>query len=143
MNTKLTTGILALAMTSGCVVYSDDHHHADTVIVERTNYTPEFLYAEAGCYWSDYHHDFIWYFDAEVFDDDIVTGVYADVFDAYGVWVDSFELYNETVYEEVWFSDWLQYSTYLDCYYGGYQIDLVAYDSYDAYDIVSIAPYTY
>ena len=61
----------------------------------------------------------------------------------YGNYIDGFELYQENPDPDVWFSDWLQYSTYLDCYYGGYQVDIIAYDSYEDYDAVTVIPTTY
>ncbi len=142
---RLLAATMALSLTTGCVVYSEDHHHQDeVVVVETVNYAPVISYAEAGCYWDSYNGDFVWYFDSEVWDyEDWVVGVYADVYDARGTWVDSFELYQETPDRDVWFSDWLQYSTYLDCYYGGYVVDIVAYDSYDSAEVVSVYPYTY
>ena len=144
---RLLATTLALSFTTGCVVYSDDHDHDhDEVIVveEPSNYAPVIGFAEAGCYWDSYNGDFIWYFDTEVWDsEDWVTGVYADVYDAQGQMIDSFELYNETPDPDVWFSDWLQYSTYLDCYYGGYVVDIWAYDAYEQAEVISIYPYTY
>jgi hypothetical protein len=142
---RLLATALALSFTTGCVVYSDDHDHQDEpVVVETANYAPVIDYAEAGCYWDSYNGDFVWYFDSQVWDsEDWVTGVYADVYDARGEWVDSFELYNETADPYIWFSDWLQYSTYLDCYYGGYVVDFVAYDAYEHAEIITVYPYTY
>ncbi len=88
----------------------------------------------------------MWWFDTEVFDDngrnDIVA-VYADVYGPQGNVIDSFELYNETPNPDEWFSDWLQWSTYLDCYYGGYEVDFVAYDVHDAVDVYTVYPATY
>ena len=144
MNAKLITAALALAMASGCVVYTDDDHHDP--IPEPVNYTPYVNWADAGCYWDDYNGDFIWYFEAEVWDDDgwtDISAVYADVFDARGELVDSFELYHENPDPDIWFSDWLQYSTALDCYYGGYTVEVIAYDSWDDYDTFSMYPATY
>lgn len=146
-NARLLTALLATSLTSGCVIYTDDDDNDYTPPPQQdVNYAPLIGFAEAGCYWDNYNGDFIWYFDSHVFDDDgwrDIRSVHADVYDAYGDWVDSFELYRETPDPDVWFSDWLQYSTYLDCYYGGYTVDFVAYDQYEAYDIVSTQPYTY
>jgi len=142
----IVTSILA---ASGCMVYGTSGGSGpdpvDTGYVVP-NAAPYITFAEAGCYWDDYNRDDIWYFDADVDDADSpldVVAVYADVYDSYsGAWVDGFDLY-PTDDPYYWFSDWLGRSTYLDCYYGGYQVDITATDSFQAYDIVTIAPYTY
>ena len=144
MRHGLTLALGAISLTTGCVVYTDDHDHQDPP--EYVNYTPHVSWAESGCYYDDYNNDFIWWFETEIFDDngrqDIVA-VYADVYSFHGNLVDSFELYNETADPDIWFSDWLQWSTNLDCYNDGYEVDIVAYDSFDTYDAVTIYPYTY
>lgn len=129
---------LALLPLAACVI--DEGPPAP-----QPNYPPTVVAAEAGCYYDDYNRDFIWYFTAEVQDPNgpyDVIAVYADVYDAYDNWVDTFELYVEGGAPDVWFSDWLQYSTYLDCYYGGYLVDIVAYDTHEAWHLVSVYPYT-
>lgn len=146
MRSGLTLALGALSLTTGCVVYSDDHHHSEPDPPAYVNYTPFVSWAESGCYYDDYNNDFVWWFESEVFDDngrqDIVA-VYADVYSRHGNLVDSFELYNETADPDVWFSDWLQWSTNLDCYNDGYEVDFVAYDSFDTFDAVTVYPYTY
>jgi len=140
----LAVAIGAISMTTGCVVYTDDDHHQQDPPA-YVNYEPEIAWAEAGCYYDDYNRDFVWWFDSAVFDDNghnDIYAVYADVYDRHG-FVDSFELYNETPDPDEWFSDWLQWSTNLDCYYGGYEVEFVAYDVYDAVDFYAVYPATY
>lgn len=135
MSRALLNGLLLIPLT-GCIVIDEEN--------PPRNQPPSVVGAEAGCYWDDYNGDYIWYFTAEVWDPDgpqDVVQVLAGVYSA-GQWADSFELYVEGGDPEVWFSDWLQYSTYLDCHYGGYTVDFVAYDSVESYDTLSVAPWT-
>lgn len=137
---------LAALATSGCVVYSDDGP-SDVIVVEPGgNVAPYILSADAGCYYDGAYRDDIWYFEADVDDGNgplDVAAVYADVYDSYtGAWVETFELY-PTNDPYIWFSDWLGGTTYLDCFYRGYEVDIVAYDSFDAFDAITIIPYTY
>ena len=136
---------LALFAASGCVVYEEDHYYEEPP-PEPVNYAPDVTWAEAGCYWDGYYYDDIWYFSAEVDDPNgvyDVIAVYADVYDnRTGAWVDSFELY-PTNDPYVWFSDWLGSSTYLSCHYYDYSVDLVAYDSYESWSVMTVAPYYY
>ncbi len=131
--------LAALLIAPACIVYEDDGH-------PHYNDPPEVYWAEAGCYWDGYYHDDIWYFEAEVDDYDSVwdvTEVYADVYIARtGEFADGFELFptNDPYY---WFSDWLGSTTWLDCGFGGYVVDIIAYDSYGAYDVLTVDPYTY
>lgn len=139
--TRLLPVALTALVASGCIVYEDGGPPPDPYV----NYAPFVEWADAGCYWDDYYRDDIWYFEADVTDPNgalDVVAVYADVYDARGEWADSFELYptQDPVY---WFSDWLGSSTWLDCYYSGYEVDFVAYDSFDAYDVLTIRPATY
>ena len=138
---RATALSMALISLSACIVVDDDDNNNPP----PQNYPPTVVAGEAGCYYDDYNHDFIWYFTAEVHDPNgpgDVMMVWGDVYDAYGNPVDSFELYPEGQSPEIWFSDWLQYSTYLDCYYGGYVVDLVAYDYTESYHAISVYPYT-
>ena len=139
---------LVAALTSGCIVYEDGHGHndgPDVIIDTNVNYSPDIYWADSGCYWDNYNYDDIWWFEADVDDGNgvfDVVAVYADVYDAYsGVWADSFELY-PTNDPYIWFSDWLGSSTYVDCNYGGYLVDIVAYDMVDAFDVYTLAPGT-
>lgn len=146
MTPRLITALAALTFASGCVVYDNDGPRQQPSTPTYVNYTPTVAWAEAGCYWDDYNQDFIWWFQTEVFDDNgrqDLIGVYADVYDVYGNYIDGFELYQEDRDPDVWFSDWLQYSTALDCYYGGYEVDIIAYDSYEDTGAVTVIPATY
>jgi len=136
--------IAGLGMTS-CVVVSDGPSSTSSSS-SFSNYSPWVEWAEAGCYWDSFYYDDIWYFEADVSDPDgplDVVAVYADVYDVYyGTFVDSFELF-PTSNPYVWQSEWLGHTTYLDCFYSGYEVDIVAYDYYDAYDVLTVWPYTY
>lgn len=131
--------LLAALVSTGCLVYEEPGPGPGPV-----NHAPFVEWADAGCYWDGYYADHIWYFEADITDPDgnlDVVAVYADVYDARGEWADSFELY-PTQDPVFWFSDWLGSSTWLSCDYGGYVVDIVAYDSFDAYDVLSITPLT-
>ncbi|MSP57103.1 MAG: hypothetical protein EXR69_16120 [Myxococcales bacterium] len=136
-------GIWALP---GCVVYTSPHHKA-------ANSAPSITYADAGCYWDaasgnnpDGYNDYVWWFEADVYDDDSgddggddVMMVYADVYDEYtGEWVDGFDLLPDG--GVTWFSAWVGSSTYLDCSWPGYVVDITAIDYADDMDIVSVYP---
>ena len=130
---------IALAtLATGCIVVDDDRPGG------VVNYAPEILDADAGCYWDSYYYDDIWYFEAAVDDLDgprDVEAVWADVYDEWsGDLVESFELY-PTNDPHIWFSDWLGSSTWLDCMYYDYTVDIVAYDSFDDSDWVTVIPY--
>lgn len=139
---------LAALTTSGCVVYSGSGGGGGGPVYEPVpNAAPYINWADAGCYYDGYFNDDIWYFQADA--DDIdgvfdVVAVYADVYDmrAGGQWVETFELL-PTDDPYVWYSDWLGRTTYLDCYYGGYEVDIVAYDTFDAFDVMTLIPATY
>ena len=135
-------------MLSACeiTVYDDTGRssgHPDNT--PPVNHAPNIQYADGGCYWDGNYRDDIWYFDADVTDPDgvyDVVAVYADVYDMYTGWLeDSFELFatNDPIY---WTSDWMGSSTWLDCDYGGYVVDIVAYDTLDAMDVESFMPWT-
>lgn len=128
----------ALAALPGCLVYTDNPKPVG-------NYAPYITYADAGCYPDDYYHDFVWYFDADVEDADganDVAAVYADVYDSWsGEWQDGFELYPEG--GVTWYSAWVGSSTYLDCTYPDYEVDITAEDIYGAIDVVTVIPATW
>lgn len=143
----LVLASLALSATQGCVVYTSDEDPGQVVVVDPgPNLSPHINWADAGCFYDPGYRDDIWYFDADVGDGNgplDVIAVYADVYDVYtGYWVESFELY-PTADPHIWFSDWLGSTTYLDCYYRGYEVDIVAYDTYDDFDVLTVIPYTY
>ncbi|MFT4626183.1 MAG: hypothetical protein ACI8PZ_004858 [Myxococcota bacterium] len=153
MNRIMLTA-LAIASLPACVVYVDEpvdtgrpYVEEVVVVVEQVNYAPEVLSADAFVYYEPAYADDIWAFEAVVDDLDgpyDVVSVWADVYDEYagGAWVGSFELY-PTNDPYLWYSDWLGRSTYLDPFYGGYTVDLVAYDVYDAYGYQTIWATTY
>ena len=140
-----------LMAATGCIIYDDG---PDTVVIQDTgsppvvvrNAWPTVYDGYSGCYFDRYNADDIWFFDAWVDDPDgvyDVVQVWADVYDDWsGQIVQSFELY-PTDNPAEWYSDWLVGSTYLDCWYGGYSIDIVAYDASDAWGSATIYPSTY
>ncbi len=140
-----------LSSTTGCVVYSydtveEEPVYTDVIIVED-NYSPIVLDGYAFVYWDHTYRDDIWEFEAVVDDPDSpydVVMVFADVYDECrgGSLVESFELY-PTNDPYVWFSDWLGSSTWLDPFNDCYTVDLVAYDSYDAIDVLTVWAETY
>lgn len=127
--------LVAAALLSGCIVYDDDVHDTPPV-----NYAPYVTYADGGCYWDDYYHDYVWWFEAGV--DDVegdVTAVWAMVYYQDGVAADTeFELFFEG--GGIWFSAWQESSTYLDCAYPGYVVEIYAQDYYGDADAVSFYP---
>ena len=132
----LAAAALALPALSGCVISVEEP--------APKNYSPRIEYAESGCYWDSFNRDYIWYFEADVNDPDgpyDVVEVWADVFDARGDYLESFRLFRETQYADVWFSDWLQSYSYLDCAWRDYSVDLVAYDSLGQIDQITTLPY--
>ncbi len=135
-------GLVGLTAT-GCVVYPSGGGGGGT---PTPNYSPYITWADAGCYYDGGYRDDIWYFEADVDDGNgplDVAAVFADVYDGRsGQWIETFELF-PTADPYTWFSDWLGSSTWLDCYYGGYEVDIVAYDVYDAYDVLTLQPATY
>lgn len=134
MRTLLT--LVALAPLAGCIVYGSPGPGPNT--------PPYFGYADAGCYPDDYYRDFVWWFDADAYDDDgnaDVIEVYADVYDGGGRWVDGFPLYWEQ--GPTWYSAWVGGSTYLDCTYPGYVVEFTAVDSVGQIDVVSVIPATW
>ncbi len=136
---SLTLSLAAL-LASGCFVYTDGpgpNHSAGQ------NYAPVVEWADASCYWDDYYQDDVWWFEADVIDDnglDDVIGVYADVYDGTsGEWVDAFELYFDG--GNTWFSSWQGSSTYLDCGYYNYIVDFSAEDTAGPGDVYSLDIY--
>ncbi len=149
----LRLGIMGalLVTAAGCIVYEDN---PDTVYVVDDNDAPVVVYnaapyvfdAYSGCYFDRGYRDDIWFFDAWVDDPDgalDVVQVWADVYDDWtGQLIESFELY-PTQNPQQWYSDWLVSSTWLDCWYDGYSVDIVAYDSFEAWGASTIWPSTY
>jgi len=142
---------LPLLNATGCVVYSYDTVEEDTgytdVIIVEDNYAPIVLDGYSFVYWDHGYRDDIWEFEAMVDDPDgpyDVVAVWADVYDECrgGQLIESFELY-PTNDPYIWFSDWLGSSTYLDPFSDCYSVDLVAYDSFDAADVLTVWAETY
>ena len=66
-----------------------------------------------------------------------------DVYDEFdGTLVESFELY-ETNEPGIYFSDWLGRSTWLDCGYPDYTVDIVVYDTFEDFDVLTLFPVCY
>jgi len=142
------TGLAAFGLT-GCVVYEEPGYE-EVVVYDApppVNYAPTVLSGDAGVYWDEGYYDDVWYFQASVDDADSpydVISVWADVYDEYagGVYVESFELY-PTDDPYVWYSDWLGSTTILDPFYAGYTVDIVAYDTYEDFDYLTVWAATY
>jgi hypothetical protein len=146
--TRLLALATALAVTTGCI-YVDDNDPpppSAPVIIEPVNAAPYVLDGFSGCFYDSYNRDDVWYFDASTDDPDgvfDVVQVWADVWDdRTGELVQSFELY-PTDDPYIWYSDWLVSTTFLDCWYPFYSVDIVAYDAFDAYGAITILPDTY
>lgn len=132
----IAAAITVLPVLTGCVIEVDD--------TPTDNYSPRIELAESGCYWDSFNRDYIWYFEADVNDPNgpyDVVEVWADVFDGHGHYLESFRLFRETQYADVWFSDWLQTYSYLDCGWQNYSVDIVAYDSFGQFDMITTIPY--
>ena len=144
---RLATLALSALLLPACIVYVEEDGSAEfEVDPPAENVAPTIEDAAAGCYWSPAYKDYIWWFEATIWDANglrDVEVVYADVYEyGTGEWVDTFELYDETDDPMIWFSDWLEYSTWLDCSYGDYFVDITVFDSEDAYDFTQVLPDT-
>lgn len=117
---------LVALLATGCFVYTDGPGPDGP----PANAAPTIEWADASCYWDEVYRDDVWWFEADVYDDDglgDIVAVYADVYDGYTLeWVDSFELYHDG--GPTWYSAWQGHSTYLDCAYYDYIVDFVAED---------------
>lgn len=130
-----------LALSTGCIIVRthdrDVYHDPPPVDV---NDAPYVIDGFAGCGFDGAVGADLLTFEADVTDPDgtlDVAQVWADVYDdASGVLVESFPLYAEG--GTLWYSDWLADTSLVDCWYGGYSVDLVAYDTFDAYDAITI-----
>lgn len=148
MFNKLATAAFVLTLAPACIYVEDDDRPQQQDPPVTYNSAPYVVDGEAGCYWSDYYADEIWYFEVVADDPDgalDVVEVWADVYDEWsgGQFVESFELYPDEYDDTLWFSDWLQSSTYLGCGYDGYSVDLVVYDTYDEMDWITVTPVTW
>lgn len=132
-----TLAALALCLTAAGCVY--------TVEQPDRNYAPEVIGPLAGCYWSPAHDSYIWWFDSFATDPNgpwDVQEAWADVYDGpTDRLIESFPLYRMADPER-WYSDWLGWSTLLDCRYDGYIVDIVAYDHEGSWDLKSVYPST-
>ena len=149
MTRSLLTALTILPLSTACTITVDDtgtsHGHTHNPTTSYSESAPFIEWADSGCYWDSYYGDYIWWFEADVTDADgmfDVAEVYADVYDDYwGEWVDTFELLQESPNPDNWFSDWMQFSTWLDCGYTGYTVEFVAYDFDDNMDVLDVIPY--
>ncbi len=143
--------ILALTvsmLSTGCIVVEGsapggNGTNAGNNTSTEWNASPIISYADAGCWYDSYEMDYVWSFEADIFDDDgqwEIADVFADVFDTWdNSWTDSFELTSWDDY--TYTADWAEYQTYLYCGYGDYEVDFVVYDEWDAYDVYTVVPY--
>ena len=146
----MKNGIALLALAAAapaCVVYSYDTVEEPIVVVDDVNYAPIVLDGYAGVYYDPYYGDDIWTFEVTCDDPDSpydVIGVWADVYDQWrgGVLVESFELY-PTGDPLFWTSDWFGSTTFLDPFYRGYTVDLIAYDQLQSFDWMTVWADTY
>ena len=84
-----TLPIFIFATACDVTVYEHEDVYVEPVhtVVEEA---PFIEWADAGCFWSSAERDFVWWFEADVFDAngfEDVSAVYADVLDWDGVWV--------------------------------------------------------
>ena len=139
--TTLPLTLLASLCASGCLVYADGPGPGGGGTVE--NFAPEVTWADASCYWDASYQDDVWWFQADIFDEnglDDVTGVYADVYDGEtGEWADAFELYYDGGH--TWYSAWQGESTYLDCAYYDYVVEFSAEDTAGPGELYSLDLY--
>lgn len=124
---------------SGCFVYTDGPDP------KPRNAAPYFDFVDAWCEPDPYYDDFVWAFEADVYDpngaNDVVD-VYVDVYDTWdGAWIDGFPL--DPIGGVTWYSAWVGNTTYLDCTYPGYEVDFVAVDVFGETDVVTVVPYTW
>jgi len=137
------TALAIATLASGCIVY-ETPASVGPGPVTYINYSPEILDADAGCYFDRRFRDDVWLFEAVVDDGNgplDVVAVWADVWDDFdGTLVESFELF-PTNDPYLWYSDWLGSTTWLMCGYGYYSVDIVAYDTFEAVDAITILPW--
>lgn len=150
MNRSILSVLSLILPLAACTVTLDDtsghgHGHTPNTVVDYGS-SPFIEWADSGCYWDSAYGDYIWWFEADVTDADglyDVAEVVVDVYDDYwGEWVETFELLQESPNPDNWFSDWMEYSTWLDCGYSGYTVAFTAYDFDDNMDVVDVIPYT-
>lgn len=137
--------IAAVLLLPACVVYDYPNQPGTPVVVP--NSAPYIDYAASYVGWDPYYGDDIWSFEIGVNDPDGVYDVqyaWADVYDEWygGALVESFDMApsNDPTF---WYSDWFGSSTYLDPFWGGYTVDLIACDSFDVCTVATVIPDTY
>jgi len=114
---------LAWLSLSGCIIVD--------------NQPPEISWAEVTCGHDAVLRDWVWTFEADVWDDrDAVRFVDAHVYDDWtNDWVDSFALDPER--RGTWFGAWSESQTALYCG-DAYVIDFVAEDDYRSTDVFTV-----
>jgi len=143
---RLISTLPILLLSLGCVVTVHDSDPDPVPPLPPAEEAPFIEWADAGCYWSAVDRDFVWWFEADVFDAngfEDVSAVYADVLDWDGQFVDSFELYQNLDDKIVWGSDWFELSTWLDCRYPDYIVEFLAYDWLGGVDVLDVTPLVY
>jgi len=129
---------LSTLLASGCIVYADPDPGPAPV-----NDPPVIEWADASCFYDEYYRDDVWWFEADLRDDeglDDVVAVYADVYDGLTEeWVDAFELYHDSGH--TWYSAWQQDSTWLDCDHYDYIVDFVAEDVVGEGEVYTVVLY--
>jgi len=111
------------------------------------NWSPEVVDADAGCVWDGYLGEDVWYFEAEVDDYDglgDIVSVEAHVYDDWhgGRWVDGFEL-DPTADRWVWYTEYPEHVTALDCHYRGYTVEFYVWDWWGDVGTLAVWPSTY
>lgn len=137
-------------MASGCMYYGDvgpgPAPGPGPGPVTVVNYAPVVLDGAAYVYWDDYYYDDIWSFEAVVDDPDglgDVISVFADVYDDFsGQRIETLELLPSYDDPTFWYSDWYGSSLYLDPY-GYYTVDIIVYDSFDDFGVLTVPAQTY
>ena len=134
--------VLSAVFSQACVVVASDKE--ETYL--EVNEAPYITSADAGCFYDDDFFEDVWYFDANVSDPNSDLDVVAAYFDVYDTWTgeleDTFAL-DATEDLNFWTTEWYESSTNLDCFYDGYVIDVLAFDIYDEFDLITIIPDTY
>ncbi|MCA9518964.1 MAG: hypothetical protein KC635_28710 [Myxococcales bacterium] len=135
-----TTRIILAALALGAALAAS----ACTTSARREG-NPRIRSADAGCF-TDAGFDY-WYFEADVTDPNgylDVVAVDVHIYDerAGGELVTQFGL-NPTEDPAIWYAEVPDQQQGLDCFYNGFSVDFVAYDSLDLDDAVTIVPATY
>ncbi len=132
------------ALATGCVVYEDDVHVVPAPVVVPADGPPWVDGADAFVWYDAYTGDFPWTFEAWVGDPmgpyDVVD-VWADVWDEWagGIYVGSYQLLPTS--DPAYYAVSVGY-TGLDPYWGGYTVDVAAYDAQGSYTWITIIPAT-